>query len=122
MILPQLTELEQDTAWLTSLILRMGEATHHLATVATAANDEFWRTLSTERLLALLNADVALSLSILAGNTAIAGPVNASLESIGLARFSHRAPTEPGRTDVSFDGKQFVLIPTPATEELPETK
>lgn len=36
MLLPQLTELEQDTAWLTSLILRMAEATHHLATVATA--------------------------------------------------------------------------------------
>ena len=120
MILPQLTELEQDTAWLTSLILRMGEATHHLATVATAANDEFWHTLETERLLALLNVDVALSLSILAGNTAIAGPVNASLESIGLARFSHRAPTEPGRSDISFDGKQFFLIETPATKELPE--
>lgn len=120
MILPQLTELEQDTAWLTSLILRMAEATHNVACVSTSVNFEFWNTLSDERLLALLNADVARSLAILAGNTTLGGPVNASLESIGLARFSHRAPTEPGRTDISFDGNQFFLIPTPATEELPE--
>jgi hypothetical protein len=95
----------------------MGEATHHLATVATDVNTEFWHTLTTERLLALLNADVPLSLSILAGNTAIAGPVNASLESIGLARFCHRAPTEPGRTDISFDGAAFFLVePEPEPE------
>ena len=119
MLLPQLTELEQDTAWLTSLILRMAEATHNVACVSTSVNYEFWNTLSDERLLALLNADVSRSLAILAGNTTLGGPVNASLESIGLARFSHRAPTEPGRTDISFDGKQFFLIPPVEVPEEP---
>lgn len=120
MLLPQLTELEQDTAWLTALILRMAEATHNVACVSTAVNFEFWNTLSDERLLNLLNADVSRSLAILAGNTTLGGPVNASLESIGLARFSHRAPTEPGRSDISFNGTEFFLITPPATEELPE--
>lgn len=117
LLLPTLTEADQDEAWLTDLILRVGEATHHLALTASSVNREFWNTLPTERLVALLNANVARSLAILGSNTTLAGPVNASLAALGLARFSCRIPTEPGRSDITFDGKQFVYVP-PVPEEV----
>jgi hypothetical protein len=117
-LLPTLTEAEQGAAWLNSLILRMGEASHHLAAVADAVNTEFWSTLPTDRLMALLNSDIPRTLGILGGNSALAQAVNPSLDSLGIETMSRRIPTELGRTDIAFNGTVFVY--TPPQEEQPQ--
>ena len=117
-ILRQLTEAEADLAAKESLVLQVGEATHHLAAVITSTNARFWQ-LPTDRLLAVLNADVAATLATFAANTALGNAVNASLDALAVTQFVHRVPVEPGRSDIVFDGTAFVHIP-PAEEPAPE--
>lgn len=114
-ILRTLTQAEADLQAKESLVLQAGEATHHLASVLAATNARFW-SLATERLLAVLNADIPATLATFAANTALGMQVNASLDTLGAEQFTRRAPVEPGRTDIVFDGTQFVCI-TPPTPE-----
>ena len=90
-----------------ALILQAAEATHHLASVLAATNEQFW-SLPTDRLLGVLNADIPATLATFAANTALAGAVNASLDALNLPQFSRRAPTEQGRSDIEFDGVAFI--------------
>ena len=108
-ILRQLTQAEADLAAKEALVLQAGEATHHLASVLATTNAAFWQ-LPTDRLLAVLNADVPATLATFAANTALGAAVNASLDALGVPQFSHRAPVEPGRTDIVFDGTAFVYV------------
>jgi hypothetical protein len=109
MILPQLTEFARDQQAKLSAVLRVGEATHHLAAVMASANAEFW-SLPTERLLAVLNSDVSNTLSIFSANTQLGTMVNTMLETLLVPQMTSRAPTEPGRSDISFDGTSFFLV------------
>jgi hypothetical protein len=85
-----------------------------------AVNKRFWSR-PTDRLLAVLNDNVTVTLATFAANTALGAVVNASLDAINLLQFPVRAPVEPGRTDITFDGTQFVYVPPdPESEPVPD--
>lgn len=119
-IIRQLTEAESDLAAKESLVMQAGEATHHLASVLASINDRFW-SLPTDRLLAILNADVTSTLTTFQANTVLGMAVNASLDALGVPSFVARAPVEPGRTDIIFDGTAFVYVAPPEPDPIPET-
>jgi hypothetical protein len=102
-----------------NLILQAAEATHHLAAILASTNEHFW-TFPTERLLAVLNADVPATLTTFQANSTLAAAVNASLDALSLQQFSRRAPTTAGRTDIIFDGVAFVYVAPPEPEPQPE--
>lgn len=100
------------------LILQVAEATHHLASVLVSTNERFW-SFPTDRLLAVLNADVDGTLATFQANSDLAAAVNVSLDALNLPQFSRRAPTT-GRADIVFDGVQFVYVAPPEPEPVPE--
>lgn len=118
-IIRQLTEAEADLAAKEQLVLQAGEATHHLASVLASTNRGFW-SLPTDRLLAVLNADVAATIATFQANTTLGAAVNASLDALAVPRFAARAPVEPGRTDIVFNGSAFVYVAPPEPEPEPE--
>ena len=118
-IIRQLTTAEADLTAKEALVLQAGEATHHLASVLATTNRGFW-SLPTDRLLAVLNADVASTIATFQANTALGTMVNASLDALAVPRFTCRAPVEPGRTDIVFDGTAFVYVAPPEPEPEPE--
>jgi hypothetical protein len=104
----QLTQLERDLQWLDLLIFRSGESLHHHASNSTSVNYSFWNDLPTDRLLDVLNDDVDRSLSILNMSEETNTQINRSLDFMGIKEFGVRAPTEPGRSDIAFDGEKFI--------------
>jgi uncharacterized membrane protein len=119
-LITQKTQLEQDLAEKDAGVLRAATALHHAATVLRCENDRFWA-IPTDRLLAVLNADLALTLATFGANTQAGTAINALLDAIASPELPRRAPVEPGRTDITFDGKQFVYVapPEPEPEVLP---
>lgn len=115
------TQLEADLLAKDALVIRAAEAAHHLASVLRTCNDSFW-SLPTERLLAVLNADIPSTLATFAANTALGTACNANLDAIGLPRLATRAPLEVGREDIVFDqqAQQFVHVPPPEPEPEPQ--
>ena len=107
------TQLEADLIAKDALVIRAAQATHHLASVLQGVYQEFW-SLPTERLLAVLNADVPATLATFAANTALGTACNASLDALNLSQLSYRAPVVPARSDIVFDGAVFVHVPTSA--------
>jgi hypothetical protein len=99
------------------LILQAAEATHHLASTLATTNQQFW-SLPTDRLLAVLNADIPATLATFAANTALGVQVNASLDALAVPRFAHRAPVTAGRTDIVFNGTAFEYIAPPEPLDL----
>jgi len=118
-IIRQLTTAEADLQAKEQLVLQAGEATHHLASTLATTNAAFW-SLPTDRLLAVLNADIPATLATFAANTALGMQVNASLDALAVPRFATRAPVTAGRTDIVFDGAAFVYIAPPEPEPAPE--
>ena len=106
------TVLETDLAAKDARVLQCAEATHHLAAVMRNAHAWLWG-LPTARLLAILNADVAVTLATFGQNTALGMAANAALDALDLPEFPTRAPVEMGRAGITFDGKAFVLAPPP---------
>lgn len=100
------------------LVLQVAEATHHLASVLASTNERFW-SFPTDRLLAVLNADVDATLATFQANSDLAAAVNVSLDALNLPQFSRRAPTT-GRADIEFDGVQFVYVLPPEPVPVPE--
>lgn len=115
-ILKPLSEAEADLAAKDALILQVAEATHHLAVTLKQTNDQFW-SLPTERLLAVLNADVVSTLATFAANAGIGLPVNDSLDALSLPQYSTRAPLLMGRRDIKLDGGVFILAPEESVDE-----
>lgn len=101
-------QLEADLHAKDALILRAAEATHHLASVLSNVHHAFW-SVRTDRLLAVLNADVPATLETFAANTALAQACNASLDALDLPQMSTRAPVVPGRSDIGFVDGGFVV-------------
>ena len=106
------TPLEADLAAKDVRVLQCAEATHHLAAVMRNAHEWLWK-LPTDRLLAILNADVAVTLATFAQNTALGLAANAALDTLNLPDFPTRAPVEIGRSDITFDGTAFVFVAPP---------
>ena len=110
-ILHTKTKSEQDLALKDSLVLQVAEATHHLAVTLKNTNEQFWA-LPTDRLLAVLNADVISTLNTFAANAGIGQAVNDSLDAVGLPQYPTRAPLLMGRQDIKLDDNgSFVLVP-----------
>lgn len=105
-------QLEADLANKDALIIQAAGATNYLASVLCSAHSAFW-SLPTDRLLAVLNSNIADTLEAFAANTALATACNSQLDAIDLPQFSNRAPTEIGRTDIVFNGQEFVYIAPP---------
>lgn len=101
--------------------LRIAEAVNHLITVQIAENDAFWQR-DTQEILAELNEDIPELLTTFAGNTALGNALNATITTLnvrdesGNEVFTRRAPVEPGRTDIVFDGTAFVYVAPPEPE------
>lgn len=117
-IIRQLTQFESDLASKNSVVLQVAEATHHLASTLDAASNQFWG-LPVDRLLAVLNHDIPVTLETLSTNSALGTAVNASLNALNLPQFSKRAPTEIGNPDIVFNGEAFIYV-EPPVEEVPE--
>ena len=115
-IIRQLSLIEADLAAKEQLVLQAGEATHHLASTLATTNAQFW-SLPTDRLLAVLNADIPATLATFAANTALGVQVNASLDALAVPHFASRAPVTAGRTDIVFDGAGFVYVAPPEPEQ-----
>jgi CRP-like cAMP-binding protein len=111
------TQIEADIAEKDAGILRAATALHYAATVIATENDRFW-SIPTDRLLAVLNENVALTISTFAANTQAATAINALLDAVAMPELSRRAPTEPARADIVFDGTSFVLVPPVAPDEI----
>jgi hypothetical protein len=111
------TQLQSDLETKDSLLLATGEAMHHLASTLQAANVRFW-SLPDERLLALLNNDIAQTLGTFQANTVLGAVLNAQLDALDLPQFPTRAPVEMGRSDVAFEDGAFVILP-PEPIEIP---
>jgi len=118
-IITQKTQAETDLADKDAGIIRSAEALHHAATVIKIENARFW-SLPTDRLLAVLNADIPTTLATFQANTAAGTAINSLLDLLGLDQLSNRVPTEPGRTDIIFDGAAFVYVAPPDPEPEPE--
>lgn len=115
--------LETDLAEKDALVRQCAEAVNHLAAVMSNAHAWLW-SLPTDRLLALLNADVSVTLATFSQNTALGLAANAALGALSLPEFPTRAPVEPGRADIVFDGTQFALVeqqPDPQSAPDPES-
>jgi len=120
-LITQKSQLEQDLAEKDAGVLRAATALHHAATVLAEENDRFWA-VPTDRLLAVLNADIPLTLATFAANTQAGTAINASLDAVAAPIFTRRAPVTAGRSDIVFDGTAFVLVipPEPTLELDPE--
>jgi hypothetical protein len=106
------TQIELDLAAKDARVLQCAEAAHHLAAIMRNAHEWLWR-LPNDRLLAILNADVEVTLATFSQNTALGLAANAALNALSLPEFPNRAPVEVGRADITFDGTAFVLLPPP---------
>ena len=105
--------------------LRIAEAVNHLITVQTSENNAFWRR-DTQVILDELNEDLAEAIATFAGNTTLGTALNATQDTLnvmdanGNPVFTRRAPVEPGRTDIVYDGVAFVYVAPPEPEPAPE--
>jgi hypothetical protein len=104
------TQLESDLAEKDDSVIRCAEAAHHFACVLSNENARFWA-IPTERLLAVLNNDVAITLATFQANTTAGMAVNAILDALNDSRFPTRAPIDTGRADIVFNGTEFALVP-----------
>jgi len=111
-LIPATTDLDRDLADLNADILAGAEALHHAASILRDRHARFWA-VPTDRLLAVLNADVPRTLAIFQANTATATALNAQLDALALPQFPNRAPTTIGRGDIGFEDGQFVVTTAP---------
>jgi hypothetical protein len=117
-LIPATSDLDRDLADLTADILAGAAALHHAAATLHARHARFW-SVPTDRLLAVLNADIARTLAVFQANTAMATAINAQLDALALPEFATRAPTTVGREDIVYDPQlgRFIAVPDAPTEE-----
>jgi hypothetical protein len=114
------TQLEADLIAKDQLVIRAAEAAHHLASILASVNQSFW-SIPTDRLLAVLNHNIAATLATFEANTALGTACNTHLDAIDLPQLSVRTPLTAGRSDIVFDGQQFVFVPPSDDEENEES-
>lgn len=111
------TQLESDLDEKDESILRCAQAANNLAAVLHNENDRFW-SLPTDRLLAVLNANVPVTLATFEANTLAGTAINNILDQLADPTLTQRAPVTPGRTDIQFVDGAFVYVPP--SEPAPE--
>jgi hypothetical protein len=102
-------------------VVQCAAATHNLAAAMRNAHAWLW-SLPTDDLLGLLNHDVAVTLATFQQNTALGLAANAALDSVAIPELTVRAPVVPGRSDIIYDGEQFVFVPPPEPTPEPPTE
>jgi len=118
-IITKKTQLQSDLAAKDAQVLQCAEAAHNLAAVMRNAHRWLWD-LPDDRLLAILNADAAVTSDTFAQNTALGLAVNAALDALDMPEFPGRAPVTQGRSDLSVVKGRFVIVP-PVAEPPVET-
>ena len=106
-------QLAKDILALDKGIVRVGEALNHAAAVLTREHQAIWR-LPDDRLLAVLNANVARTIAISQAKDKAAMEVNSLLNTLNIARFTNRAPIGIGRADVkppTQENPVFTIVP-----------
>jgi len=101
------TQLDSDLSDKDASVLRCATALHHSATIIKCENERFWNT-PTERLLAILNNDISLTLATFEANTSAGVAINALLDAVDHPSLTVRIPVEPGRSDIVFNGERFI--------------
>lgn len=109
-LITQKTTLQRDLDEKDASVIRCAEALHHAASVLAEENLRFWE-VPTDRLLAVLNHDIAATLATFAANSAVGLAINAQLDALALPQLPRRAPVEPGRTDIVLQDGQYVHVP-----------
>lgn len=107
------TNLATDLETLDDFIQQSAKIAHDQAEALREAHAWFWN-LPTERLLDLLNEDVAVTLATFSLNTSLGTATNASLDAVNHSDLVVRAPVTMGRTDIMFDGTAFIYVPPAA--------
>ena len=116
------TQLQLDRDANDARVKRIATALHYVAGVMTHEHREYW-SLSDDRLLAVLNDDVAVTFARNEANDKIANAINDALGALNDPELTHRAPTAPGRSDIGFaDGAFFIIPPPPPPEPEPDPK
>jgi hypothetical protein len=117
MLTTQKTQLEIDREANNASVIRSAVALHHAAAVIAAENRLYW-SLPDDRLIAVLNDDVPVTLARFEANTQAATAINSLLDQVADPSLPCRAPTAPGRADIGFDGTNFfIIIPSPPSTE-----
>ncbi len=83
MLLPSLTQSQQDALLLDEFILQTAEALNHLAATMGRCNASFWN-LPDERLAAVLNTDPDRTVAVFAANSILGTQVNSMLDTLAL--------------------------------------
>ncbi len=116
------TQLQLDRDANDARVKRIATALHYVAGVMTHEHREYWA-LEDERLLAVLNDDVAVTFARNEATDKIARAINDALGALNDPELTNRAPTAPGRADIGFaDGAFFIIPPPPQPEPEPEPK
>ena len=114
-MITQHTQLENDLAFKDARVLYAASQTNHLAAVLHEENEKFW-SMPTDRLLAVLNADVPATLKMFTANTALGQAVNASLDAeTGPPSDNRVAPLRTASSKLPDAGAPYesVCAPTP---------
>jgi hypothetical protein len=112
------TQLETDLAAKDEGVIRSARAFHSLAATLRTENQRFW-SLPPERLLAVLNHNVAQTLATFSANTMAGEAINAVLDVVNLPGLTGRAPVEIGLAGISFDEVNGVFTYTAPPEPEP---
>ena len=118
-IIPILTQTEQDIADKNELILQVAASANSMAAIIASVVTKFFE-LPTARLLAVLNADVAASISTFELCGILAGASNQALIALSIPRFSNRAPEVRLRSDIQLDTSTMRFVALPAPPRLPQ--
>jgi hypothetical protein len=107
-LIKEKTEKDKDLLADEASVIEYARALNHVAAVATSVHASYWSR-PKERLLDVLNDDVAVTLSRFSANTAIGQAINSSLDALdakddsGNPLFTNRCPVSLGRDDITFD-------------------
>ena len=88
----------------------------HYAACSLAQAAQAHAALPVDRALDVLNDNPALSLETMQALNEIGTCINAWLDRVGYPEFATRCPVGPPRSDVEFDGTQFVAVVVPPAE------
>ena len=98
-------------------VLVVAEALNHLASQMKSQHQKYW-SVEPIQLVEDLNADLADSLEVMAGNTEVGLAVNKQLDELNLPQFSKRVPLVIGNPLITFDGEQFVYTEPEVEEDI----
>jgi len=109
MIITEKTQFQKDLDKKDAFVRQSAHSTCRLARELNDNNKAFW-SLPPDRLLAVLNHDVAASLATIALNTQLLQGLMAAISVLG-SDFLRFAGTPFVREDIVFDGTAFVYVP-----------